>query len=43
MNKWMKDDYEKLKKREKQLTIVINATIILVAISVIIILISLIR
>jgi len=37
----MNDDYEKLKKREKQLTIVINATIVIVAISVVIILISL--
>ena len=39
----MNDDYEKLKKREKRLTIVINAAIILVAISIIIILINLIR
>ena len=39
----MNDDYEKLKTREKRLTIVVNATITLVAISVIMILINLIR
>jgi|WetSurMetagenome_2_1015567.scaffolds.fasta_scaffold08160_4 hypothetical protein len=38
----MDQDYAKLKKREKLLSIIINATIVLVSISIVIILISLI-